>query len=178
MALINQNGMWHAELTIPKDVRAYFGKRKFRKSMGTKDKKKAERTAQLIIAGWKEHIALARGQNLSVKQYRDMYDSASHEGKEVLEDLFQDIVVDEYEVTHASKLSSTQLKNSQKAYRLMTGKETYTNICLQEWYDQYAAKPQTKNMGLSYVTKLVEKFPLVSQISRNALKAFLLPAGT
>lgn len=172
MGLINQNGIWHAELTIPKDVRIYFGKRKFRKSMKTRDFKEAERKAQLHISGWKEHIALARGENLGIKEYRDMYESASDEGKEALEEMFQDIVVDEYGGTHASQLSSTQLKNSQEAYRLMTGKETNTNICLQEWLNQYSVKPKTKNTGSSYVSQLVEQFPLISQITRKSVKAW------
>ncbi|MFL2945432.1 MAG: DUF6538 domain-containing protein [Parvibaculales bacterium] len=46
MTVIEQNGIWHAELTIPKDVRHTLGKRKFRKSLQTRDKNEALRKAQ------------------------------------------------------------------------------------------------------------------------------------
>ena len=102
MALINQNGTWHAELTIPKDVRQVLGKRKFRKSMGTSNKNEAARKSQFVIASWKEHIAVARFKGGDVSFYREMYDNTSDEGKDVLEEMFAELVVDDYGKAHAS----------------------------------------------------------------------------
>ena len=172
MALINQNGTWHAELTIPKDVRQVLGKRKFRKSMGTSNKNEAARKSQFVIARWKEHIAVARGKGGDVSFYRDMYDNTSDEGKDVLEEMFTELVVDEYGKTHASQLSPNELKNSQEAFQLMTGKETRTDIYIDEWLSDWDVKLQTKNQGRRYVQEMAFKFPVVSKLSRKDVKAW------
>lgn len=172
MTLINQNGTWHAELTIPKDVRQVLGKRKFRKSMGTSNKNEAARKSQFVIARWKEHIAVARGKGGDVSFYRDMYDNTSDEGKDVLEEMFTELVVDEYGKTHASQLSPNELKNSQEAFQLMTGKETRTDIYIVEWLSDWDVKLQTKNQGRRYVQEMALKFPIVSMLNRKAVKAW------
>ena len=170
MGLINQNGIWHAELTIPKDVRHTLGKRKFRKSLQTRDKNEALRKAQFYIARWKEHIALARGKGGDVKFYREMYDNTSDEGKEVLEEMYAELVVDAYGKAHASQLAPNELENSQEAFRLMTGKETRTDIYIDEWLSHWDVKPQTRNQGKRYVEEMAVRFPLLSLFSRKAIK--------
>lgn len=170
MSLINQNGIWHAELTIPKDVRQSLGKRKFRKSLQTRDKNEALRKEQFLVARWKEHIAVARGKGGDVKFYREMYENTSDEGKEVLEEMYAELVVDAYGKAHTSQLTSNQLENSQEAFRLMTGKETRTDIYIDEWVSHWDVKPQTRNQGKRYVQEMAARFPLLSMFSRKALK--------
>jgi integrase len=172
VTLINQNGMWHAELTIPKDVRQILGKRKFRKSMRTSDKSEAARKSQFVIARWKEHIAVARGKGGDVSFYREMYDNTSDEGKDVLEEMFAELVVDDYGKAHASQLSPSQLKNSQEAFQLMTGKETRTDIYIDEWLLGWDVKLQTRNQGRRYVEAMALKFPVVSMLTRKVVKAW------
>lgn len=172
VTLINQNGMWHAELTIPKDVRQILGKRKFRKSMRTSDKSEAARKSQFVIARWKEHIAVARGKGGDVSFYREMYDNTSDEGKDVLEEMFAELVVDDYGKAHASQLSPSQLKNSQEAFQLMTGKETRTDIYIDEWLSGWDVKLQTMNQGRRYVEAMALKFPVVSMLTRKVVKAW------
>ena len=172
MTLINQNGMWHAELTIPKDVRQILGKRKFRKSMRTSDKSEAARKSQFVVARWKEHIAVARGKGGDVSFYREMYDNTSDEGKDVLEEMFAELVVDDYGKAHASQLSPSQLKNSQEAFQLMTGKETRTDIYIDEWLSRWDVKLQTMNQGRRYVEAMALKFPVVSMLTRKVVKAW------
>ena len=172
MALINQNGTWHAELTIPKDVRQVLGKRRFRKSMGTSNKNEAARKSQFVIARWKEHIAVARGKGGDVSFYREMYDNTSDEGKDVLEEMFAELVVDDYGKAHASQLSPSQLKNSQEAFQLMTGKETRTDIYIDEWLSGWEVKLQTRNQGRRYVEAMASQFPVVSMLTRKAVKAW------
>ena len=118
----------------------------------------------------REHIALARGKGGDVKFYCEMYDKTSDEGKEVLEEMYAELVVDAYGKAHASQLAPNELENSQEAFRLMTGKETRTDIYIDEWLSHWEVKPQTRNQGKRYVEEMAVRFPLLSLFSRKAIK--------
>ena len=51
---------WYAVLNVPTDVQKKIGKKRFRMSLKTRDKKAAERLAKPLIAVWEQQIALAR----------------------------------------------------------------------------------------------------------------------
>ncbi|MFL2945433.1 MAG: tyrosine-type recombinase/integrase [Parvibaculales bacterium] len=99
-----------------------------------------------------------------------MYDNTSDEGKDVLDEMYAELVVDAYGKAHASQLAPNELENSQEAFRLMTGKETRTDIYIDEWLSHWDVKPQTRNQGKRYVEELAARFPLLSMFSRKALK--------
>ncbi|MDC0148581.1 hypothetical protein OAI46_06955 [Alphaproteobacteria bacterium] len=101
-----------------------------------------------------------------------MYDNTSDEGKDVLEEMFAELVVDDYGKAHASQLSPSQLKNSQEAFQLMTGKKTRTDIYIDEWLLGWDVKLQTRNQGRRYVEAMALKFPVVSMLTRKAVKAW------
>ena len=56
-----QNGIYHARLTVPKDVREHFQKHEFSQSLQTGNRKQAEIRSGLVIAGWWQQIDAARG---------------------------------------------------------------------------------------------------------------------
>ena len=56
-----RHNTWYATLHVPTDVRNVIGRSKFFQSLKTPDKNLAKLRAAPIIAGWKQQIAVARG---------------------------------------------------------------------------------------------------------------------
>jgi hypothetical protein len=61
MYLEKQYNTYSAVLKIPKELRAYFGKRAFKQSLKTSDKAIANAQAGPLVLKWKAEIETARG---------------------------------------------------------------------------------------------------------------------
>ena len=55
-----ENGIYMAELRVPKDVRHIIGKTRLTRSLKTKDKRIAQQEAGAVLAKWDRQIRLAR----------------------------------------------------------------------------------------------------------------------
>ena len=135
MTIIKQGNIYHAQLAVPKDVQRLIGKKYFRKSLKTTDIKHAKRKEPLLISAWKEKIEIARGNGGDIKELSRQYREASDAGKDALEDIFQDIVADDYGKVHYSELTPEENEKALYKYELLTGKIIQTNIFLNEWLE-------------------------------------------
>lgn len=69
---------WYAVLNVPAKVQAKVGRKRFRVSLKTSDKKIAEREAKALIVNWQRQIDAARGETtaqakLDAQQYDPAY---------------------------------------------------------------------------------------------------------
>ena len=112
MTIYLHRNIYHAELTVPKDVRHLIGRRRFRKTLQTTDIKKARRKEPIIVAAWTEQIAIARGDGDTISEYARQYKEANYEGKKELEEVFQDMVADDFGKAHYSQLTEEEDKKA------------------------------------------------------------------
>ena len=98
MTIIKQGNTYHAELNVPKDVQYVLGRRRFRKTLNTTDIKEAQRKEPFVVSAWKEKISIARNKGGDIHELSQIYKESSEEAQFELEEMFQDIVVDDYVV--------------------------------------------------------------------------------
>jgi len=104
--LIKQRQGWYAVLEIPKDVRAAIGKTRFKQTLKTDSRSKANFKVLAIVSDWKKQIALAREQPdpsaneltndiLKVRQFQQEHKSLDkreiYETRMALEDVAMDV---------------------------------------------------------------------------------------
>src|SRR5262245_41015657 len=61
MNLEQRGHVWYATLLVPEDVREAIGRVRFKKALGTSNKREAALLAAPLIATWKAQIKQARG---------------------------------------------------------------------------------------------------------------------
>lgn len=169
MTIIKQGNIYHAQLAVPKDVQRLIGKKHFRKSLKTTDIKYAKRKEPLLISAWKEKIEIARGNGGDIKQLAQQYREASDEGKDALEDVFQDMVADDYGKVHYSDLSPEQSEKAFYKYEILTGKIIQTNILLKEWLDSWEVNQKGKEQGQRFVEEFCKEFPATRDVTKQSL---------
>lgn len=169
MTVFKQGNIYHAELKVPKDVQRIIGKNKFRKSLNTTDMNEAKRKEILIVSGWKEKIEIARGNGGDIKLLAQQYRDTSEEGKEILDEVFQGIVADDYGRTQIDQLDSKQGEKALYKYQLLTGQKVLTDIQLNQWLKVWNVNQKGKEQGGRFVKELCLKFPSTDQVTRKNL---------
>ena len=169
MTIIKQGNIYHAELKVPGDVREIIGQNKFRKSLQTTDIKEAKRKEPIIVSAWKEKIEIARGNGGDIRQLAQQYREASDEAKDALEDVFQDMVADDYGKVHYSDLSPEQSEKAFYKYEILTGKIIQTNILLKEWLDSWGVNQKGKEQGQRFVEEFCKEFPATRDVTKQSL---------
>ena len=169
MTIIKQGNIYHAELKVPKDVQGCVGKKKFRKSLKTTNIKVAKRKEPLIIAGWKEKIEVARGNGGDIQYYAQQYRDADDEGKEILEHIYQDMVIGEHGKFFHEELSEKDKQKAIYKYKLITGQKIITNIKLNQWLSQWDVNQKSREQGGRYVTEFCERFLSTDQVNKKNL---------
>lgn len=59
--------VWFATLKVPPELHEQMGRTKFKQTLGTTDKRKAQQLAPPVVAGWKAQIRAARGEPNAVE---------------------------------------------------------------------------------------------------------------
>ena len=169
MTIIKQGNTYHAELSVPKDVQYVVGRRRFRKTLNTTDIKEAKRKEPFIISGWKEKIAIARGKGGDIIELRQRYLSAGEHEQFMLEDMFQDIVADDFGKAHYSQLSKEENEKAFHKYSIMTGKKTPTDILLNQWLKSWNVKQKGREQGHRYIRRFCKRFVTTDQVTKPTL---------
>ena len=169
MTIFLHRHIYHAELSVPKDVRHVIGRRRFRKTLNTSDIHEARRKEPIVVSAWKEQIAIARGKGGDVAELRKMYLGASEEAQFELEEMFQDIVVDEQGKTHISQLTTEENEKAFHKYSILTGKKIPIDILLDKWISIWNVKLKGREQGYRYVKRFCDRFETTDQVSKTKL---------
>ena len=167
MTIIKQGNIYHAQLAVPKDVQLVIGKKHFRKSLKTPDLKEAKRKEPLLISTWKEKIEIARGNGGDIKELSRQYKEASNEGKDALEEVFQDMVADDYGKVHYSDLTPEQNEKALYKYKILTGQKVKTDVLLNDWLVGWDVNIKGREQGGRYVRLFCNRFKTTDMVTKS-----------
>ena len=169
MTIIKQGNTYHAELNVPKDVQYVLGRRRFRKTLNTTDIKEAQRKEPFVVSAWKEKIAIARNKGGDIHELSQIYKESSEEAQFELEEMFQDIVVDDYGKTHLSQLTPEENKKALYKYQLLTGQKIKIEVLLDEWLESWPVQQKGKEQGARYIRKFCSRFEITEKVTKASL---------
>ena len=130
---------WYAALTVPRDVQHKLRRKRFRKSLATRDPKVAERLAAPLIAEWQSMIARARGDDVA------LHDPAFWRGALAWAKTSEERVIVEHELeTHVLNqgYDSTD-PEAKRFYSRAFGSIIDTTEHLDEWLASLQVRPKT-----------------------------------
>lgn len=165
-----RNHIWYAVLTVPQDARERLRKLRFKKALGTSNKREAELLAAPLIARWKAEIKQARGSAGAVAteamRWRDMLSlTTDPDDKEVL-DLFLVEKAEEVEKVKGPQAASD-------FFDVASGDKTLTNEFFEPWKAQLDLAPKTKDQMVKDVSLFVAKFPLLESITKANVRKWV-----
>lgn len=165
-----RNRTYHAVLTLPKDVRDKLGRLRFKRSLGTPNKREAELLAAPYIAKWKALIRQARGDTnavaLEAMRWRDELSRIDDvEAKETLETLLTEAAVN---------IEQTKgYADAKTFYDIAKGVQTPTLSFFDSWKAQIDATDKTKDQMIKDVTLLTSRFSILNEITKSSVKKWV-----
>ena len=174
---------WYAVLNVPTDAQEALGRKRFRVSLKTRDKKVAERLAKPIVAEWQRQVALARGEDAAkndAKFWRDALRRAKTE--EQRHTILEQIDAEAWDIGAVSVDQIGQPPSSspeaQRFYAEATGAIVSTTEFLDEWLTSLQVKEKTAKMRRATIGRLADKFPMVSDVSRKEVRRWVTELRT
>ena len=173
MVLICRNGVYYAELKIPKDLRLSFGKTNLRKSLKTRDKNKAAISHGILIGKWKMEIGQLRGAGGDISHYRALYERLDEQdpSKDGFEDFLLDLATGGKDV---NALDPQEEQQAIKKYKLLTGQLKKTEEFIAAWLKSRRVEPKTLRSDKSKVTVMANEMPLLSDITKSNVRKWCL----
>ena len=182
--LIKQGQKWSVKVAIPAELQGVFGKKAFKKSLGTSDKAAAIARSGPLIAEFKDAIASARG---NPEQHLDDYlahtqahlrtvkgdpdvnpDAIEGMEEETLQRLLQ-----ARGVQHPEQLSGAAEAEAVKVYQVVVGQQTLFNGPLDEYIKSRKVEPKTAAKDRHAVEKFAAKISTVEEVDRQAVRNFV-----
>lgn len=164
---------WYAALTIPAELRAHFGKRRFFQSLETPVKTLAAERVLRVVADWKAQIRSARQPIDIVNAFEG---EAVNWHKELLatrgdpdtQALLKGLLGDRAQVLEETHGADT----AQSFYGIASGKRTPSDLYFEAWKIQLNLKPKTCEQMARDVRLLIDHFPTLEDITKGAVKVW------
>ncbi|MQY51943.1 tyrosine-type recombinase/integrase [Rhodocyclus gracilis] len=164
------DGVWCATLLVPKDVQQALGKVRFRKSMGTTNKREAGLLAAPFIASWKAQIRQARGSTNAVSTEALRWRvSLAQAPDEDAREIFEHVLTDEAEKVEEAK----GLTAAQEFVVVATGAATPSSEYFEAWKAQIKLAPKTKDQMVKDVSLLIAEFSTLESINKGAVRRWV-----
>jgi integrase len=166
--------LWYATLKVPAQLQAKIGKTKFKKSLGTADKRRAEALAAPLVALWRAQLRQSAGETDAVHQealrWREALAAAHAEGDDNLIEVIPSLIVD-----HAEKLEEKRGLHVAKLFAdVALGQQTPTSLHLKEWKASILHLAQkTQDQAAKDVQRLVTQFATLEAITPKAARAWV-----
>lgn len=164
-----RRNLWYATLTIPQDVRDRLGKFKFIQSLGTPDKREAQRLAPPLVAKWKATIRQARGEQDAITTEAMRWKASLSRATGDDRDSIELVLTDRAEELEKAKGFSM----AKSFYDLASGISTPSNTYYEEWKGHLDLAPKTIDQMAKDVTLMVNKFPTLEEITKQNLKKWM-----
>jgi integrase len=162
---------WNAVLNIPEELRGVndLPLRRFKKSTGTADKRKACTIASAWVAGWKLLIEKARGNDTSrlaeAIQYKEAREKAkSDEEREVIQDAL---------INRLGRGNDTVTNEDKEFYDVAMGTKTPNSLHFDGWRSQLHHVQKTQDQMIKDVKAFIEQLPLTSDITFFKLRDWI-----
>jgi integrase len=164
-----RRNLWYAKLTVPLRAREKIGKLRFFKSLGTPDKREAERLSAPLLAKWRAEIRQAEGDTNAVsdeaQRWKDALSQATGKERETLELVLLD-GVENMETKEGYESAKT-------FYDLATGISTLSASHFEAWKSQLTLAPKTIDQMVKDVQLLLGHFRTLEVITKKSIKAWL-----
>ncbi|MBN9409226.1 MAG: tyrosine-type recombinase/integrase [Burkholderiales bacterium] len=161
---------WYATLLVPKDVREALGVVRFKRSLGTPNRRDALLKAAPFIAQWKAEIAQARGTTGAVR-------TEAMRWRDALKAIDDDDTRADVEGVLIDRLEAMEDKKGAKAakefYEIATGARTPASEYFDAWKGQIDLAEKTKDHMVKGVGLLVARFESLEGITKGAVKLWL-----
>lgn len=161
--------LWYATLKVPRELHEKVGKTKFKKSLGTSDKRRAEALAAPLVALWKAQLRQSAGEADAVHReamrWRAALAAAKAEGDENLMEVIPSLITDK-----AEKLEEKRGPHVAKVFAdVALGQQTPSSLHLDEWKASIVHLAQkTQDQAAKDVKRLVDQFPTLEAITPKA----------
>lgn len=172
--------LWYATLKVPPDVQEKLGKTKFKQSLGTSDKRRAQELAAPLVALWKAQIRKARGQGDAVYEeairWREAYEAARREGDEDLLEVIPSLITDKAEQIEEQRGEHMALQFA----AIAQGLKTPSKLHFDAWRASIINLAQkTQDQAEKDVQRLVDEFVTLEAITPVAARDWVqrLQAG-
>ncbi|MCZ6839680.1 MAG: hypothetical protein O7G13_10430, partial [Alphaproteobacteria bacterium] len=179
--LVRRRLGWYAQLNVPADVQDKLGRKKFRRSMKTRDRTIAEREAKFHVGLWQRKIAVARGEVVTHEEAvaHEEDDALSlavarrfHDALERAPTLQDRLRVEWSMEDHVLNQGYDNTDpEAQQFYKLAFSRLTLDYV--EEWITSLQVKPKTAAMRRSTLARLAESFPMLSDINRQAVRKWI-----
>lgn len=171
MNITFHKGLWYARVTIPEDVRDYFGgKKRFMKSLQTKSKPVAQYRALPFISKWKAAIMQARGETDALTREAIAWKHEIDSGNDIEE---AETLIEVLSGRADELQEKVGTEKAQEFYKIATGKATLLKPLYTEWKQQLDLAPKTMDQMGRDVEKLVSHFGVLEKITPRAVKAWV-----
>lgn len=176
--LMLKGRIFYAVLDVPKNLRKKLRITRFKQSLKTDSRKEAERLAPVVIAGWKAKIESARtGSNDPLKRY--MAEALQIRDSLTDPDIDREPEGDYSIILGLAEDRTFEIKRrdpkAAKIYKaIATGTDYPMDCALEPWLQSLDDTPKTVDMKRAVVGAFVQRFQLVSKVTKVDLKAFVL----
>ena len=184
MYINKRRKVYYALHDIPADLRDFFGKARFTKTLKTDDKKEADRRAAYLEQKWLHQIERARNQSGNALErdamfWREQIEQADDEHKSILEYLLEEEAFDR--VTRAARKAGItddrdprfeqlpEFEESKRFYQIATGQMVKTDEHISEYLATLDNIPKTIDMKRSDLARMSKKFPYLTDISKRVV---------
>ncbi|MGK2873436.1 MAG: tyrosine-type recombinase/integrase [Alphaproteobacteria bacterium] len=176
---------WYAVLNVPAKVQAKVGRKRFRVSLKTSDKKVAEREAKIYIVDWQRQIDAARGEAIAQAKpnalqydpayWRDALRWARTPGDRAAIEEQIDMVAWEIGATNVDNIGDPPSTNPEAVqfYFEATGDRVATMEYLDEWIKSQQVKAKTAKMRRATIERLGAKFRMLSDVTRKEARRWV-----
>jgi integrase len=183
---------WYAILNVPVDVQPELGRKRFRASLKTRDKRAALRLAKSVIANWQNQIARARnevGANDDAAILREIFSKTNDKAERLRHALLnakddehrQSIIEQiEYEAWDIGAINVENMgeppsanPEARKFYKRATGQLVEFTAHLEEWLSTSNATAKTQDMDRSVINRFVSDFPMVQDVTRPDIRRWI-----
>ena len=177
MTIERRHRTFFAYLDVPKDVRKVIGRRVFRQTLQTDSRSVAERRAAPLIAKWKAEIERRRQEpnHNDAKFWRDALRRAKDD--EQRQSILMQIDYAAWDIGAINVENIGDQPSSdpeaRRFYAEAIGARVQTTEHLDEWIASLQVKDKTAKMRRATVGRLVDKFPMLQDISRKEIRRWV-----
>jgi integrase len=168
---------WFATLLVPKDAREAVGRTRFRETLGTSNRREAERLAAPLLGHWRALIKQAQGSTNAVTNEALRWKQAlSQAPDEDTRETWGHALTDKLEGIEEAHGFPAAKEFSD----LAAGLTTPSNHYFDTWKGQLRLAPKTKDQMVKDVGLLVAEFPALQGITKAAVRRWvdkLMAAG-
>jgi integrase len=166
--------LWYATLKVPEDLRERVGKTKFKKSLGTADKRRAQTLAAPLVALWKAQLRKAAGTTDAVHveaiRWREAIAEASAAGDQEAVFIAHSLVAETAERIEEQRGAHEGGRFADVAL----GLKSPSSLHLDEWKASIKhLRQKTQDQMVKDVGRFVGEFPMLEDITPQAARRWI-----